>query len=116
LRLQNLLPIMPQQRYHAIVRRKIALRGVRQTGRRVCRHFTTAAELRGVGARSAAGAGQLDQAVAWKGLLKPWRKGETGRVSDVASRFATQQLARQHSSSCQTLVERLRDRTVASLS
>jgi hypothetical protein len=46
-----------------------------------------------------------------KGLLRPWRKGETGRVSTVASRYTeTQQYARQHSlEAMRTLVERLRD-------
>jgi hypothetical protein len=45
------------------------------------------------------------------GRLKPWRKGETGRVSNVASRFVeTQQLARQHSmEAIRTLVERMKD-------
>jgi hypothetical protein len=44
-------------------------------------------------------------------MLKPWRKGETGRVSNVASRYTeTQQYARQHSmAAVRTLVERLQD-------
>jgi hypothetical protein len=44
-------------------------------------------------------------------MLKPWRKGETGRVSNVASRYTeTQQYARQHSmEAVKTLVERLQD-------
>jgi hypothetical protein len=44
-------------------------------------------------------------------MLRPWRKGETGRVSNVASRYTeTQQFARQHSmEAVKTLVERLQD-------
>src|SRR5262245_35722897 len=46
-----------------------------------------------------------------KGMLRPWRKGETGRVSNTASRYTeTQALARQHSlDAIRTLVERMRD-------
>ena len=46
------------------------------------------------------------------GMLKPWRKGETGRPPGVlATRYTeTQALARSHSlEAVQTLVERLRD-------
>ncbi len=44
-------------------------------------------------------------------MLKPWRKGETGRVSNVASRYVeTQQYARENSmKALRTLVERLDD-------
>jgi hypothetical protein len=46
-----------------------------------------------------------------KGMLKPWRKGETGRVSNVASRYVeTQRYARENSmKALRTLVERLDD-------
>jgi hypothetical protein len=46
-----------------------------------------------------------------KGLLKPWRKGETVRVSNVASRYVeTQRLCREHLlEAVQALIGRLRD-------
>jgi hypothetical protein len=46
-----------------------------------------------------------------KGLLKPWRKGETGRVSNIASRYVeTQRLCREHSlEAVQALIGLLHD-------
>ena len=46
-----------------------------------------------------------------RGMLKPWKKGETGRVSNVASRYTeTQRFAREHSlEAMETLAKRLHD-------